>query len=667
MKLKLKPLLVILFILTSSPILTAQENSKNNIFWGDFKSYKFVDIHISSEGHLSMTDLWSGRIYMEITVSGSTARFTIEEECTDRSGVSKNLQHSYLLSREVRYKYVEGKLSDIVFTSTDGRTTITVSNEQSSTYSLLEELVSESPDNLHPGISSISINHSGQTDLYFDCFDNTTVLLLDAMFSMELNLHDLIESGENGFYFYNKDATKTLVYFNFDDPEAEIYIDGKSVGTNVHKLELEFGRHTVETRKPCHQTMTHNIDVRRLQKNEFDLKSPVRNGEFVDIIAENDVDVYVDGERIGRGIWNGSLTYGTHTIEGRKKSHRGYSTSITVKPDNRYKVDIPHLDPLYGSVRITTDEPEVKVLINGRTYGKTPLTIDNILIGEYRVVLKKNYFEDEIRHVSVAENRTSDISVSMKSSIPVTISIPGRVNYYLDGVMHENTEKIVLPEGRYKLKVKRQYDPRGKVGYCGKRKTIQVDSLHKTHKIRLMKDFNFDNSTFVGVDYIKNMNAVGVSFGSHIAKFFMFETNFMWGLKESETIYWSADKTASINNDDVQQFNYNNWALDVRLGPTFWCGPFLRISPQAGIQYLKLREKSIGNGNIVDQMVKGGYLSAIGAARMHITFCRFMGIHITPEYKFNLNRNAVLPPVSQEINSWVNGFGIKAGLVFHFY
>ena len=147
----------------------------------------------------------------------------------------------------------------------------------------------------------------------------------------------------------------------------------------------------------------------------------------------------------------------------------------------------------------------------------------------------------------------------------------------------------------------------------------------------------------------------------------MFDFNYYKGLRPSETIYWSAHKTASLNNYDLQSFKYNHWAMSLRLGPTFWCGPYLRLSPQAGLQYLKLKEKAVGDSNTMESMVKGGYVSALASMRIRVALAEHWGIHITPQYRLNLTGNAMLPEASDIIHGWTNGFSIKAGVSFYFY
>ena len=111
---------------------------------------------------------------------------------------------------------------------------------------------------------------------------------------------------------------------------------------------------------------------------------------------------------------------------------------------------------------------------------------------------------------------------------------------------------------------------------------------------------------------------------------------------------------------------YSHWAADIRLGPTFWCGPFLRISPEVGAQYLRLSENILENYSSESSMVEGGYISALGSVRLRLSLSQHIGLHVTPEYRLNVSNDKVLPELSSDIDKWVKGFGIKAGLVFYF-
>ena len=378
--------------------------------------------------------------------------------------------------------------------------------------------------------------------------------------------------------------------------------------------------------------------------------------------------IYVDGTFKGNGRWSGFLKKGTHHVMLKKDKHKTKAYEFLVNSSSDHQFEYPALEPITGIFSLNTTPSGAKVWVDGKYAGHTPLFIPDMLIGDHNICIEKNYFETIYTQARIEENRLTSQSHTLVSSVPFTLtSYPdGSVLFYIndDKQWHRTPYSVNLPEGDYRILVPRQYNDRGTLK---QERTIRVDSLNQTYNLALYTDNNYDLATFVGIDYDMGLQALAFNFGSNPGEHFMFDFNFYKGLRPSETIYWSAHKTASQNNYDLQSFKYNHWALSLRCGPTFWCGPYLRLSPQVGLQYLRLQEKAVGENNTMESMAKGGYVSALASMRIRVALAEHWGIHLTPQYRFNLTGNAVLPETSDIIGGWVNGFSLKAGVSFYFY
>lgn len=383
----------------------------------------------------------------------------------------------------------------------------------------------------------------------------------------------------------------------------------------------------------------------------------------VSLSVDGNAEIYVDNTYRGRGRWEGLLLpFGSHTVECRKERHRTTTQTIDVssKGNNVFTLTAP--TPIYGTLVVKTDPAGAEVVCDGKTLGYTPLTDEKVLIGNHRITVKKRYFKDEDADIKIAEAQTLKKDFTLESRLPVEITTtPANVNLTMNGERHHTPISTFFKSGTYQVDIPRQYTTRG---IQAKRTTLVLDSLNLTHNIRLKLDNNYDFATFFGVDYDMALQAVGVNFGSNLGKHFMFELNFFWGLQKTEAIHWLNMQKNASGNLSLQSYDYSHWAVDLRMGPTFWCGPFLRISPEVGAQYLKLRENAVGDAS--SGMVKGGYVSALGSVRFRLSFSQHIGLHVTPEYRFNVSDKKVLPELVNDVDKWVNGFGVKAGLVFFF-
>lgn len=386
----------------------------------------------------------------------------------------------------------------------------------------------------------------------------------------------------------------------------------------------------------------------------------------VTLSVENNSEIYVDGNLMGRGQWSGLLLpFGSHSVECRKDKHRPTTQIIEVKKDGANQYTLASPIPICGTLVVGTNPAGAEIKCDGKLIGYSPLKDDNILIGNHKVEVAKKYFKTETFNVNIEEGLKAEKSLSLQSELPVRItSTPTSVSFSINGEKKRTPFSGNLPEGTYQLVVNRQY---WDCGVMGKKEYVRLDSLNLLHNISLKKDNNYDCATFIGIDYNNGLQAIGLNFGTSTSKHFMFELNFYWGLKKSEKVYWTTLQVASLGSSDLKSFEYSHWASDLRLGPTFWCGPFLRISPELGVQYLKLRETDVGIKKSKESMVKGGYFSGIGSMRFRFALSQHMGLHITPEYKLLISNKKSLPSITEDVEKWVKGFGVKAGLSFYFF
>lgn len=386
----------------------------------------------------------------------------------------------------------------------------------------------------------------------------------------------------------------------------------------------------------------------------------------VSLSVEGNATIYVDGSYKGNGKWQGILLpFGTHEVECRKDKHRSTNRTIEVTKEgsNTYVLSPPI--PICGTLVVNTMPAGAEVLCDGNAVGYTPYKNENIIIGSHKIEVYKRYYKREQTEVDITEGQITEKAYSLESRIPVTItSSPVHVSLTMNGEKEQTDINKEIPEGSYELNIPRQYNGRG---VLARKEKVLLDSLHLSHNISLKTDNNYDHATFFGIDYDMGLQAIGFNFGSNPGRHFMFEMNFFWGIKKSEAVYWINVTNPKLGNVSPYMTEYNHWTADIRMGPTFWCSSFLRVSPELGAQYLRLRESKEGNPQNNDELFSGGYVSALGSVRFRLSLSQHLGIHVTPEYRLNVSNKKVLPELSNDVDKWVNGFSVKAGLVFFFH
>jgi CubicO group peptidase (beta-lactamase class C family) len=134
----------------------------------------------------------------------------------------------------------------------------------------------------------------------------------------------------------------------------------------------------------------------------------------VEISAPNDATIWIDNNEKGTGLWQERLDAGIYTIEARKDKHITHKKDIEVKAGEKLKVEL-RPTPRYGKIDIITMPPMAKITLNGKNYGTTPNTINDLLIGEYNLTLTKDGLETINKTISIYENKTTEVNEKLDS------------------------------------------------------------------------------------------------------------------------------------------------------------------------------------------------------------------------------------------------------------
>lgn len=140
----------------------------------------------------------------------------------------------------------------------------------------------------------------------------------------------------------------------------------------------------------------------------------VSDAARVTLTVADGADIYVNGKRVGSGSWTGNLISGTYIFEARKNGYRTQTLpkTITSTPANQ-NYSLPACTPIYGSVDIISNPLMADITIDGKSVGRTPLQLDNLLIGEHIVTISKSGYTDFTQEITVVEGKTASLSATM--------------------------------------------------------------------------------------------------------------------------------------------------------------------------------------------------------------------------------------------------------------
>ena len=215
---------------------------------------------------------------------------------------------------------------------------------------------------------------------------------------------------------------------------AKVYLDGKDTGkiTPCVLDEVNLGKVTLRLHMKDYAPATGNVVVREGETSSVNLSL---NAIFAPVTINSlpGADIRVNGSSLGTSSYNGNLLEGIYDIEVLLASHKSVKKQIEVVANVPQTIELKPV-PIYGMLDVSSNPMGANVTINGKSYGETPLTIKNLLIGDYDVILSKIGYESSTQRVSVEKENTASIDVKLQSGRMVSIATdkPGD-EIYVDG------------------------------------------------------------------------------------------------------------------------------------------------------------------------------------------------------------------------------------------
>ncbi len=437
---------------------------------------------------------------------------------------------------------------------------------------------------------------------------------------------------------------------------AKVFVNNKEVGTVPYKTDTKWDSGTYELVlvKELYKTYTGTFTI---NQGETTVITPQMESNFAEttLIAEEGADIYIDEVRKGTTRWAGPLKAGTYLVESRKKYHRPTSKYITVEADKAGTITLDPPTPITGFLTISSTPLGAEIKIDGVSRGKTPLNINDMLIGGHKVELLMPNRKTETREVFIEEGKQESLHVELKSTAPVTFKCNMKwAAVYINGVLESKQTPFTkeMASGTYDIeaKVSSNYRPFHKKMY--------IDVANPVVDIKLARQYMKKHSFYFGVDgQFGALTAFGGTMGFYAGNVNV-ETFCMKGFGK-ETVFWTLNGTPDENNYPNEEELKTGICAGGKVGYGFVIGTRFRMTPQVGCNYI----------NVQGEQTKAYALTGTGGLRLELACSRFIGFSVTPEYTFKLKESdtyQLLSPILPNMKSWTSGFNCKVG-VFMFF
>jgi len=196
---------------------------------------------------------------------------------------------------------------------------------------------------------------------------------------------------------------------------ARVIIDGNSQ-TQLSPFKsgrMASGEYTVQIYKDMYKHTSQKVLIKDNETTLLNVTLPPNFAE-VTINAPTGAAIKVNDNRVGVGTWTGRLNPSLYTISSSLDSHKDAIQNIEVQA-GEIKIYNLNPTPIYGTFDVISTPVGASVFINGKSYGTTPVTVKNHLIGECNLKLTKQGYEDINKRIDVTQGSSSSINENMKA------------------------------------------------------------------------------------------------------------------------------------------------------------------------------------------------------------------------------------------------------------
>lgn len=440
---------------------------------------------------------------------------------------------------------------------------------------------------------------------------------------------------------------------------ADIYVDGNFTATVPAKFKATAGKHTISIQRDYYETLDKTLNVNSSQNTCLTVELQ-RNAKVIKISTQEDAEIWIDGEAVAIGNYSDLISFGDHTFETRLQGCKGHKEQITINAQSAESIALPAPQPIVGSIKITSNIP-ASVEIDSQNIGTTPIYIDSdITVGMHLVKISANNHKTIERVVEISEGICTELNEELSELVSVDFkSKPSASLLSINGeIVGTTPHPTQLETGEYNIAVFAK-------NYVPARKTIKVTSKEKNFEFKLKRQYLKSSGFYISGEYqLLALEGIKGSLGGFI-KNVNLEANVIYGLKESEAIYWNSPNEMT----EPSGYTYKPLYVGGRLGYGFIVGTRLRITPQVGAGIVMIKGTKVSDG-VSDPKTTDGYcIPGLVGARIDFAVAPSVAICVMPNYSFSIMESKLysqLSPASKTIKGYANGVSASAGLCFFF-
>lgn len=205
---------------------------------------------------------------------------------------------------------------------------------------------------------------------------------------------------------------------------ASVFVDDEFVGkAPLTTQAIASGKHTLRIVKELYQPYVEQVVINDNSTTTVSANLAA-NYAIVQLKADN-AEIWINGRKVGNSMWAGQLAPGTYLFESRKENHQNgvLSQNITIDVAQQ-SYTLPAPKPITGSMLIMTTPAMANVVIDGKMVGRTPIELNDVIIGKHLVTIAKEGYVGTTNEYLVQEGKTQSINITLQKGSAAQSSIP---------------------------------------------------------------------------------------------------------------------------------------------------------------------------------------------------------------------------------------------------
>ena len=200
---------------------------------------------------------------------------------------------------------------------------------------------------------------------------------------------------------------------------AQVYVNNSQRATLPlsENIKILSGTHTVRIIKSLYKSFEQEITIYDGKITDIEANL-IPNFAQVTLKADVGVEIWIDNTKKGIGSWSGKLEIGDHIVECRKESYVSSSQNLSITSSASIERTFDPLEPIHGSLNITSNPIGAKIKIDGVEVGETPLIKNDVLVGNRVVEITMNGYKSHVETIKVVKGGIGEIkpNLSLKRS-----------------------------------------------------------------------------------------------------------------------------------------------------------------------------------------------------------------------------------------------------------